>query len=76
MRTRRLAGWLAPAVVLVVGFSVLATSSFALNSGMGLMTAIIITIALFTVFLMLPPLLMQIEKTKPLASPARGRHTA
>ncbi len=51
-------------VTLVVGFSVLATSSFQMNSGMGLMTAVIITLALVMVFLMLPPLLMKIEEKK------------
>lgn len=51
-------------VTLVVGFSVLATSSFQMNSGMGLMTAVIITLALIMVFLMLPPLLMKIEEKK------------
>ncbi|MFT4584567.1 MAG: putative RND superfamily exporter protein [Gammaproteobacteria bacterium] len=49
-------------VTLVIGFSVLATSSFKMNSGMGLMTAIIITLALILVFLMLPPLLMKIDE--------------
>lgn len=49
-------------LTLVVGFSALATSSFQMNSGMGLMTAAIITIALIMVFLMLPPLLMKIEE--------------
>ncbi|MGE0485457.1 MAG: RND family transporter [Gammaproteobacteria bacterium] len=49
-------------VTLVVGFAVLSTSSFAINSRMGLMTAIIIFIALIGVFLMLPPLLMKIEE--------------
>ncbi|MFP6781119.1 MAG: MMPL family transporter, partial [Gammaproteobacteria bacterium] len=47
---------------LVIGFSVLATSKFQMNSGMGLMTGIIITLALIMVFLMLPPLLMKIEE--------------
>tara|TARA_R110002095_G_scaffold184534_2_gene161717 strand:- start:4959 stop:7262 length:2304 start_codon:yes stop_codon:yes gene_type:complete len=51
-------------VTLVVGFSVLATSSFQMNSGMGLMTAVIITLALVMVFVMLPPLLMKIEEKK------------
>ena len=49
-------------ITLVVGFSVLATSKFQMNSGMGLMTSIIITLALIMVFLMLPPLLMKIEE--------------
>jgi uncharacterized protein len=48
-------------IVLVVGFSVLATSNFELNSSMGLMTAVIITLALISVFFLLPPLLMKIE---------------
>ncbi len=47
--------------ILVVGFSVLATSSFLVNSAMGTMTAIIISIALVTTFLLLPPLLIQTE---------------
>jgi len=49
-------------VTLVIGFSVLATSSFGMNSDMGLMTAVVITLALILVFLMLPPLLMKIEE--------------
>ena len=49
-------------VILVVGFSVLATSSFELNSGMGLLTAIVITLALAADFFFLPPLLMKIEE--------------
>ncbi len=49
-------------VVLVVGFLVLATSSFELNSGMGLLTAIVITIALLADFLLLPSLLMKLEE--------------
>ena len=48
-------------VVLVVGFGVIATSNFEMNSNMGLMTGIIIVIALITVFLMLPPLLMKLD---------------
>lgn len=48
-------------VVLVVGFVILATSSFELNAGMGLLTAIIISFALMADFLMLPPLLMALD---------------
>ncbi|MGE4617007.1 MAG: MMPL family transporter [Gammaproteobacteria bacterium] len=48
-------------VVLVAGFLVLATSSFELNSGMGLLSAIVISLALLTAFFLLPPLLMKIE---------------
>ena len=51
-------------VVLVAGFLVLSMSSFAVNSAMGLMTAIIISIALICAFLLLPPLLMKIEETR------------
>jgi uncharacterized protein len=50
-------------IVLVAGFLVLATSSFELNSGMGLLTAVVIAIALFVDFLFLPTILMKIEGT-------------
>ncbi|RKZ47001.1 MAG: hypothetical protein DRQ48_05140 [Gammaproteobacteria bacterium] len=49
-------------VVLVAGFLVLATSAFQLNSGMGLVTAIVIALALVADFLFLPPLLIKIEE--------------
>ena len=49
-------------VALIAGFLVLATSSFKLNSGMGLLTAIVIAIALFIDFLLLPPLLIQFDR--------------
>jgi hypothetical protein len=49
-------------IALVAGFLVLATSSFKLNSGMGLLTAIVIAIALIVDFLLLPPLLMKWDK--------------
>ena len=48
-------------IALIAGFLVLATSSFKLNSGMGLLTAIVIAIALIVDFLLLPPLLMQLD---------------
>ena len=48
-------------VVLAAGFLVLSTSSFELNSGMGLLTAIVIALALAADFLLLPPLLITIE---------------
>ena len=51
-------------VVLVVGFLVLAFSSFHLNAGMGLLTAIVIAFALAADFLFLPPLLMAVDKEK------------
>ena len=49
-------------LVLVVGFSVLAQSTFSLNADMGLLTAITIFIALVVDFLFLPPLLMLLER--------------
>ena len=49
-------------VVLVAGFLVLSVSSFELNAGMGLLTAIVITLALFADFLFLPVLLMKVEE--------------
>jgi len=51
-------------VVLVVGFMVLSLSSFELNSGMGLLTAIVISFALLADFLLLPPLLMLFDRKK------------
>ncbi len=53
---------LVTSVALVAGFLVLATSSFKLNSGMGLLTAIVIAIALLVDFLLLPPLLIWWDK--------------
>lgn len=52
--------WVTSAV-LIAGFMILAQSAFALNAGMGLMTSIIISIALVLDFLLLPPLLMAID---------------
>ena len=46
---------------LVIGFMALATSSFSLNADMGLLTAVVIAVALIAVFLLLPPLLLKIE---------------
>jgi predicted RND superfamily exporter protein len=48
-------------VVLIAGFLVLAFSAFKLNSGMGLLTALVIALALLADFLLLPTLLMKIE---------------
>jgi hypothetical protein len=50
-------------VVLVVGFLVLSLSSFHLNAGMGLLTAIVIAFALLADFLLLPPLLMKLDNS-------------
>ena len=48
-------------VVLIAGFAVLALSSFKMNAGMGLLTAITIGLALFADFLFLPPLLLKVK---------------
>ena len=53
---------LVTSIVLVAGFLVLATSSFEVNAGMGLLTAIVIGLALAADFLLLPPLLMKFEE--------------
>jgi hypothetical protein len=50
---------LVTSLVLVVGFGILALSTFELNAGMGLLTAITIALALAADFLFLPPLLMK-----------------
>lgn len=49
-------------VVLVLGFLVLTFSHFALNAEMGLLTAITIAAALLLDFLLLPPLLLLIDR--------------
>jgi predicted RND superfamily exporter protein len=49
-------------LVLMAGFLVLALSSFYLNSGMGLLTAIVLGLALLADFLFLPPLLIWVEE--------------
>lgn len=54
--------------VLVSGFAVLSLSPFGLNAGMGLMTAIVLLVALLADLLFLPPLLMQIDKGSRLIS--------
>ncbi len=48
-------------VVLMAGFLVLALSSFYLNAGMGLLTAIVLGFALLADFLFLPPLLIWLD---------------
>ena len=56
--------------VLMVGFLVLSLSDFAVNSRMGLMTAITLALALLADFLFLPPLLLTLEgKRHVLAKP-------
>jgi predicted RND superfamily exporter protein len=49
-------------LILVAGFSVLYFSSFKLNTDLGLFTAITLTVALVMDFLLLPPLLMFMDK--------------
>jgi hypothetical protein len=49
-------------IVLICGFMVLSLSHFAMNSDMGVMTAITIAVALTVDLLFLPPLLMSMEK--------------
>ncbi len=49
-------------VVLVAGFLVLSFSGYKMNSQLGLMTAITITLALALDFLFLPTLLMKVEE--------------
>jgi predicted RND superfamily exporter protein len=49
-------------LVLATGFSVLMLSPFALNSEMGMLTSIIILVALAVDFLFLPPFLMVFDK--------------
>ena len=53
---------LVTSVVLIAGFMILAQSHFELNSGMGLLTSIVIALALITDFLLLPPLLIKLEE--------------
>ena len=52
-------------IILIAGFSVLATSDFALNSLMALLTAIAIFMALAADFLLLPALLIMLDSKKP-----------
>lgn len=67
--------WVTTAI-LVVGFSVLAQSMFSVNQVMGLLTALAILAALVTDFLLLPPLLLLIDRKSSrdskAASPSQG----
>ena len=54
---------LTTSVVLVAGFLVLTRSPFELNAGMGLLTAITISLALLADFLLLPALLMLFDNS-------------
>ena len=52
---------LTTSLVLVAGFVVVSLSSFEINAGMGRLTALVIALALFADFFLLPPLLMKID---------------
>ena len=52
---------LTTSLVLVAGFILVSLSSFEINSGMGRLTALVIALALFADFFLLPPLLMKID---------------
>ena len=58
-------------LVLVAGFVVVSFSSFELNAGMGRLTALVIALALFADFLLLPPLLMKIDRDAVNGTPRR-----
>lgn len=71
-------------LVLVVGFLILSTSDLAINGDTGLLVAIVIAIALAFDFILLPPLLMLLDRekqephqasaiTRPIDPPARIR---
>jgi len=49
-------------IVLTLGFLVLAMSAFELNSAMGMLTALVIVLALIADFLLLPALLIKLEE--------------
>ena len=68
-------GWalVVTTIVLVLGFSVLLLSDFRLNSDMGLLTGIILLLALIVDFLFLPAVLLKLDRkaypTAPAAQP-------
>ncbi len=51
-------------IILIAGFSVLAQSSFGMNSGMAMLTSIAIVVALIADFLLLPVLLLKLDRKK------------
>ena len=55
---------LVTSIVLIAGFMILAQSHFVLNSEMGLLTGIVIALALILDFTFLPPLLMKFDGDK------------
>lgn len=56
---------LVTSAVLIAGFMILAQSHFEINSGMGLLTSIIIALALTIDFMLLPPLLIKFAGKQP-----------
>jgi predicted RND superfamily exporter protein len=54
---------IATSIILVAGFMVLAQSDFAMNSSMALLTAIAIVMALLADFLLLPALLIRLDRS-------------
>lgn len=57
-------------VILIAGFGVLALSAFEINASMGLLTALALAIALVVDFLLLPPLLIALDRGGSRAAPA------
>ena len=55
---------LVTSIVLIAGFMILAQSHFVLNSEMGLLTSMVIALALILDFTLLPPLLMKLDRDK------------
>lgn len=62
-------------VVLIIGFAVMTQSAFALNSNMGWFTVITIAVALIADFLLLPGILMALDKKKDAARVTRTERT-
>ncbi len=61
-------------LILIAGFSILATSAFDMNASMGRLTAITLAIALAADLLLLPPLLMKFDRrtSRAISAPATG----
>ena len=53
---------LVTSIVLIAGFMIMAQSHFELNAGMGLLTSVVIALALAIDFMLLPPLLIKLEE--------------
>jgi len=51
-------------VILILGFGVLILSAFKMNSLMGMLTSLIIAMALIADLLLLPPILIFLDKLK------------